>query len=69
MSSDSPEPELPAAERVLDTERITRALRHAVRDTLIRHKRDGNPVAVWSDGRVVWIQHEDIIIPPDPDEQ
>lgn len=56
------------AERVHDVPRILRALRLAVREALRSHKLAGLPVAVWRDGRVVWIQPEDI---PDwdPDEE
>ena len=43
------------AERAGDPDRIERALRAAVRDALQRHKRDGDPVAVWREGRVVWL--------------
>lgn len=39
---------------------IDEALARAVRAALIDHKHAGNPVAVWRDGRVVWIQPEDI---------
>lgn len=48
------------AERVDDIPRILRAMRRAVREALLQHKRAGNPVAVWENGRVVWIQPEDI---------
>jgi hypothetical protein len=48
------------AERVEDLPRILAALRLAVREALLRHKQAGNPVAVWRDGRVVWIRPEDI---------
>ncbi len=48
------------AERVNDIPRILRALRQAVREALLDHKRAGNPVAVWQDGRVVWIPPEEI---------
>ena len=47
-------------ERVEHTERILEAMKQAVRDAQIRHKRLGNPIAIWRDGRVVWIQPEDI---------
>jgi hypothetical protein len=50
----------PTRERVDDMDRILEALRTAVREALIRHKRLGNPVAVWRDDRVVWIEPEDI---------
>lgn len=48
------------AERVHDIPRILRALRQAVREALLAHKRAGNPVAVWKDGRVEWVKPEDI---------
>ena len=48
------------AERAGDPERIERALRTAVRDALQRHKRDGDPVAVWREGRVVWLPPDEI---------
>lgn len=37
------------ADLVLDTARATRAMRAAVRDALLAHKRDGDPIAVWRD--------------------
>jgi hypothetical protein len=48
------------AERIHDLPRILRALRQAVREALLDHKRAGNPVAIWKDGRVEWVQPEDI---------
>jgi hypothetical protein len=54
---------LTPAERAADFGRIERALRAAVRDALQRHKRDGDPVAVWREGRVVWVQPEEIPVP------
>ena len=49
-----------ASDRVNDLPRILDAMREAVREALVRHKQAGNPVAAWRDGRVVWIQPEDI---------
>ena len=49
-----------AMERVNDLPRILDAMREAVREALLRHKQAGHPVAAWQDGRVVWIQPEDI---------
>lgn len=46
-------------------ERITRALKAAGRDALIRHKREGLPVVAWRDGKVVKIPPEQIVIPPE----
>jgi hypothetical protein len=51
---------LSPAERVHDIPRIIEALRLAVQEALLDHKRAGNPVAIWKDGRVEWVQPEDI---------
>jgi hypothetical protein len=45
---------------VSDLPRILAAMEAAVREALARHKLAGNPVAIWRDGQVVWIQPEDI---------
>lgn len=58
--SESPEPDIAPADRVNDIPRILRALRRAVREALQDHKRAGNPVAIWRNGRVEWIPPEDI---------
>ena len=56
----------PLSERLQDLELIENALARAVREALIRHKQVGNPIAEWRDGQVVWVQPEDIEIPPEP---
>jgi hypothetical protein len=56
----SPDSELTPLERVEDVPRILRAMAEAVREASLRHKRLGNPVAVWQDGRVVWLAPEEI---------
>ena len=66
--SDPDRTELTPAERVEDIPRILLALRQAVQDALMRHKRDGNPVAVWRNARVEWIQPEDIPVQHDSTE-
>lgn len=48
------------AERVDDSALALREMRRAVREALLFHKRIGNPVAVWRDGKVVWIPPEEI---------
>jgi hypothetical protein len=48
------------AERVEDSALALREMRRAVREALLRHKRIGNPIAVWRDGQVVWIPPEEI---------
>ena len=58
----------PNAEVVLqDRARVDRALRRAVREAVRRHKLLGNPVAVWKDGKVVWVLPDDIVLEDDGD--
>jgi hypothetical protein len=42
---------------------IEQALSDAVEEALLQHKRAGNPVCEWRDGKVVWIAPEDIPVP------
>jgi len=51
---------LPPAERINDHSRILDALRQAVREALLNHKRAGNPVAVWQNDHVVWVPADEI---------
>ncbi len=53
-------PQPPPVERVEDLPRILEALRSAVQEALARHKRAGQSVAVWRDGRVVVVPPEEI---------
>ena len=41
-------------------EEVLEVLRRAVRQALLTHKRAGNPIAVWKDGKVVIIPPEEI---------
>ena len=50
------------AEHAKDIEKI---LQRAVNHALLRHKRLGNPIAVWRDGKVVIIPPEEIVISPE----
>lgn len=43
-----------------DIPRTQRALRVAIREALLRHKRDGHPVPIWRNERVEWIPPEEI---------
>ncbi|HKP72443.1 MAG TPA: hypothetical protein VJT82_05865, partial [Pyrinomonadaceae bacterium] len=45
---------------VVQGEPVLAALRRAARSALLEHKRAGNPVASWEDGRVVIIPAEEI---------
>jgi hypothetical protein len=51
---------LPPAERVDDLLRIVAAMQRAVREAIEQHRKNGNPIAIWRDGAVVWIPPEDI---------
>lgn len=53
------------AERVKDQARMLAAMRQGVREALLRHKKAGNPIAVWRDGAVAWIPPEEIEIDDD----
>jgi hypothetical protein len=44
---------------------IERVFRLAVTEAVRMHKRLGNPVAVWKDGKVLIVPPEEIIIPTD----
>ena len=45
-----------------DGRAIDEALKDAARDARRLHKALGNPMATWVDGRVVWIQPDDIVV-------
>ena len=46
-----------------DGREIDRALRNAVREAVRRHKLLGNPIAVWRDNKVCWLQPDEIEVP------
>lgn len=43
-------------------ETIEKILRHAVQQALLEHKRAGNPIASWENGKVVLISPDKITI-------
>jgi isoaspartyl peptidase/L-asparaginase-like protein (Ntn-hydrolase superfamily) len=45
-----------------DGKKIDSALRNAVQQALLQHKKAGNPVAEWRDGKVILIKPEDIVV-------
>ena len=47
---------------------IEKVLRRAVNHALLMHKRLGNPIATWIDGKVVIVPPEEIVIPSDASE-
>ena len=54
------------AELIAESRKVEAAVQAAVRDALLRHKRLGQPIVVWENGRVVWIPPEEIEIPEEP---
>ena len=50
----------PPSERVHDIDRMLEEMSLGIQEALLQHKRAGNPVAVWRNNQVVWIQPEDI---------
>ncbi|MBM4136874.1 MAG: hypothetical protein FJ241_08605 [Nitrospira sp.] len=48
------------AEAFSNPEKITQALAKGVRDALLKHKQAGNPIVVWRDGKIVWLDPEEI---------
>jgi hypothetical protein len=59
MTTDSGSGAAPV-DRVEDHTRMLEVMREAVREAVLRHKRLGNPVAVWRDSRVVWLTPDEI---------
>ena len=57
----------PTLDELFDDGRaIDEALQDAARDARRLHKALGNPMATWRDGRVVWVQPEDIRVDTEP---
>ena len=56
----TPEGTMSADQRVQDVKVVEAALARAVGDALRQHKRAGNPVPEWRDGRVQWLAPEEI---------
>ena len=52
-------------ERCADSAAMLEAMNLGVREALLRHKRLGEAVVGWEDGKVVWIQPEDIPVNED----
>ncbi len=47
-------------EALADKERIKQAMASAVHDALLKHKQAGNPVVCMKDGKMVWLQPDEI---------
>ena len=50
----------PTVERVRDSKLWLEGLRAAAHDTFRERKLLGLPIAIWKDGKAVWLQPEDI---------
>jgi len=46
----------------VQAEAVQRALHQALQQALSIHKRLGNPIATWKDGKVVLLQPEEIVL-------
>jgi hypothetical protein len=50
-----------------DVNRITAAIQRGINRALRQHKLEGRPIVVaGADGKPVWIQPEDIVVPDEP---
>jgi hypothetical protein len=64
---DSGKPSTPnghdATPRSVEAQRVIAAVEQATRDAVQMHKRLGNPIAIWREGKVVILQPDEI---PEP---
>ena len=52
---------------ILEGTLVDEAIRKATRDALLMHKKLGDPVVGWKDGKVVWIPAGEIEVDDEPD--
>lgn len=45
-----------------DSERVRKIIQGAINDALLKHKLAGNPVCELQNGKVVWVQPQNIVI-------
>ena len=69
MSKKHPNWDLSLAEILDDDEEVTARFALAVREALLDHKRAGNPIAVWRDGKVVIVPPEEIVVWEDEEDE
>jgi hypothetical protein len=53
--------ERPLHELQADHALIEAALQRAVREAILQHARTGDPIAVWRDGKVVWVSASEVL--------
>jgi len=56
------------AEVLAEAEAVEAAVQEAVREALLEHKRAGNPVVGWHNGRLEWVPPERIPVEEPPAE-
>ena len=44
-----------------DPEAVLKVLKSAINDALLKHKQAGNPVCGFKDGKIFWVNPEDIL--------
>lgn len=60
MSNRNNDKEDEIAKAFQDPTRMLRILQEGIREALLEHKRAGNPICGSFDGKIIWIQPEDI---------
>ena len=63
IHSEDVKPDIPRNPHLIQGKEIEAALRRAVNRALLTHKRAGNSIAVWRDGKVVIVPAEEISVP------
>ena len=58
-----PTAEAERIEQLNDPAWVLKTVARATRDAVLDHKRVGNPIALYRDGKVVIVQPEDIVVP------
>jgi hypothetical protein len=48
-------------EILADDTQINEAIGRAIREAVLKHAREGRPVATWQNGKVVWIPADEIL--------
>ena len=64
MVAKTPQPPVDIEAVIRDGTQIERATAEARRQALLDHKRTGDPIVVWQDGKVVWIPADQIVVDP-----
>jgi hypothetical protein len=45
---------------------IDEGIQEGINKELLRHKKLGNSIVIWRDGKVVWLPPEEIVVPAEP---